>query len=99
LFLKHVGTDGLLQEWEVHAVLFEKPRGTGERRVCRVHHTSAPRATFAVGIRHAARQALMVLRHQEFVVLRHTQYDHFFLMEMDGSEVHVNDKVRNDPTG
>jgi hypothetical protein len=50
-------------EWEVHMVLYEKPRGTGERRVCRVHHASAPRATFEAGIHDATHQALMVLHH------------------------------------
>jgi hypothetical protein len=37
-------------KWEVHMVLYEKPRGTGEHHVRRVHHTSAPRATFTAGI-------------------------------------------------
>jgi hypothetical protein len=50
-------------KWEVHVVLYEKTKGTGERRVCRVHHASAPRATFEAGIRGAARQARMVLCH------------------------------------
>jgi hypothetical protein len=47
--------------WDVHVVLCEKPRGTGERRVCRVHHASAPRVTFTAGIHDAAREAWMVL--------------------------------------
>jgi hypothetical protein len=72
--------------------------GTRERRVHRVHHTTAPRAPFEVGIRDAARQALMVLCHQESAVLRCTQHRHFLLKEADGSEVHLNDKVHNDPT-
>jgi hypothetical protein len=50
-------------KWEVHVVLYEKPSGTGEHRVCRVHHASAPRATFATDIRDAAHQALIVLHH------------------------------------
>jgi hypothetical protein len=50
-------------KWEVHVVLYEKPRGTGECHVRRVHHASALRATFEVGIRDAAHQALMILRH------------------------------------
>jgi hypothetical protein len=41
----------------------------------------------------------MVLRHQEFAILRCTQYYHSLLKEMDGSDVRVNDKVRNDLTG
>jgi hypothetical protein len=41
----------------------------------------------------------MVLRHQESTVLRRTQYHHILLKEMDGSEVRVNDKLHNDPTG
>jgi hypothetical protein len=41
----------------------------------------------------------MVLCNQESVVLHHTQYHHFLLKETDGSDVHVNDKVRNHPTG
>jgi hypothetical protein len=59
-------------KWEVHVVLYEKLRGTREHHVCRVHHASAPRATFMVGIHDAAYQSLMILRHQEFAVLRHT---------------------------
>jgi hypothetical protein len=87
------------QKWEVHVVLYEKARGTREHRVHRVHHASAPRATFAIGIRDTAHQALMVLRHQESAILHHTMYCHFLLKEMDGSDVCVNDKLRNDPTG
>jgi hypothetical protein len=52
-------------KWEVHVVLYEKPRGTAECHVHRVHHASAPRATFVGGIHDTARQALMVLHHQE----------------------------------
>jgi hypothetical protein len=56
-------------KWEVYVVLYEKPRGTEERRVCRVLHASALRATFTVGIHDAAHRALMVLCHQESAVL------------------------------
>jgi hypothetical protein len=56
-------------KWEVHVALYEKPRGTRERRVCRVHHAFALRATFTAGICDAARHALMVLHHQESTVL------------------------------
>jgi hypothetical protein len=87
-------------KWEVHVVIYEKLRGTGERRVCLVYQPSAPRATFTARIRDAARQAVIVLRHLESAVLRHTQYHrHFLLKETDGSDVRVNDKVHNDPTG
>jgi hypothetical protein len=79
-------------------VLYKKPRGTRECLVRQVHHASAPRATFTTGIHDAAHQALMVLQHQESVVLYHTQYRHFLLKETDGSNVRVNDKVSNDPT-
>jgi hypothetical protein len=41
----------------------------------------------------------MVLHHQESAVLQCTPYRHFLLQETDGSEVHVNDKVCNDPIG
>jgi hypothetical protein len=54
-------------------VLYEKTKGTGEHRVHRVHHVSASRATFEAGIRDAAHQALIVLRHQESAPLRRTQ--------------------------
>jgi hypothetical protein len=86
-------------KWEVHVVLYEKPRGTGECHVHRVHHASTPRATFTAGIRDATHQVLMVLWHQEYVVLRRTQYRHFLLKVADDSEVHVNDNVRNNLTG
>jgi hypothetical protein len=42
-------------KWEVHVVLYEKPRGTRACLVRRVQHASALRATFAVGIRDTAR--------------------------------------------
>jgi hypothetical protein len=80
-------------------VLYEKPKGTGEPCVCRVHHASSPRATFMAGIRDATRQALMVLHHQYSTVLHHTKYHHFLLKETNGSDAHVNDKVWNDLTG
>jgi hypothetical protein len=86
-------------KWEVHVLLYEKPRGTEEHYVHRVHHASALRTTFAVGIRDAARQALMVLHHQESTVFWRTQYHHFLLKETDGLDVCVYDKVRNDSTG
>jgi hypothetical protein len=79
-------------------VFYEKPRGTGECRVRRVHHTSASRATFMVGIHDATHQALMVLHHQESAILCHTQYCQILLKEKDGSDVRVNDMVHNDPT-
>jgi hypothetical protein len=47
--------------WEVHFVLYEKPKGTRERCVRRAHHASAPSATFVAGIHDATRQALMIL--------------------------------------
>jgi hypothetical protein len=84
---------------EVHVVLYERPRGTGECHVRWVHHASAPRATFTAGIRDAAHQALMVLHHQESAVLWCIQYHHFLLEETDGSDIRVNDKVHNDLTG
>jgi hypothetical protein len=59
-------------KWEVHVVLYDKPRGTRECYVHRVHHASAPRAIFAAGIRDTAGQALIVLHHQESSVLHHT---------------------------
>jgi hypothetical protein len=50
-------------KWEVHVILYEKPRGNGEHCVHRVYHAFAPRATFVVGIYDVARWALMVLHH------------------------------------
>jgi hypothetical protein len=86
-------------KWEVHIILYEKPRGTREQRVHRVHHASALRATFTADIHDAAHQALVVLHQQGSFVLCHTQYHHFLLKEMDNSDVHVNDMVRNDSIG
>jgi hypothetical protein len=50
-------------KWEVHVILYEKPRGNGEHCVHRVYHAFAPRATFVVGIYDVAHWALMVLHH------------------------------------
>jgi hypothetical protein len=59
-------------KWEVHVVLYEKPRGAAKHHVHRVHHTSALRATFMVGICDTVHQALMILHHQESAILHHT---------------------------
>jgi hypothetical protein len=47
--------------WEVHVVLYEKPMIDGIHHIQRIHHASAPRATFNAGIWDAAHQALMAL--------------------------------------
>jgi hypothetical protein len=47
--------------WEVHVVLYEKHTIDRIRRIRRIHHASAPRATFNIGIQDAARQVMMAL--------------------------------------
>jgi hypothetical protein len=55
----YIGKKTLLRskgyKWEMHVVLYEKPSGIGERRVCRVHHAYTPRATFVADICDTAR--------------------------------------------
>jgi hypothetical protein len=48
--------------WEVHVVLYEKPMTDKICHIHRIHHASAPRATFNAGIWDAAREAPMALR-------------------------------------
>jgi hypothetical protein len=85
-------------KWEVHVVLYENTKGTGEHRVSHVHHASAPTTTFEEGIHDVAHQTLIVLHHQESAILERARYHHFLSKETDNSEVHVNDNVRDDPT-
>jgi hypothetical protein len=56
-------------KWEVHVVLYEKTKGTGERRMRHVHHASAMRDTFEASIQDVAHLVLMVLHHQESTIL------------------------------
>jgi hypothetical protein len=50
--------------WRVHVVIYERPTID---HICRIHQVveaPAPRWTFKVGMREAAREALAILRHE-----------------------------------
>jgi hypothetical protein len=59
------------------------------RRTRRVIEATAPRWTFEGGIRDAARQALVVLRHEEDDQLEHSQYRHFSSRAREGDDAEV----------
>jgi hypothetical protein len=63
-----IGTMRLLRGnsylWRVHVVIYERPMADRIRRIRQVVEAPAPRWTFEVGMREAALEALVVLRHE-----------------------------------
>jgi hypothetical protein len=63
--------------WRVHVVIYERPTTNRIRRICQVVEAPAPRWTFKAGMREAAHEALVVLRHEADEKMAHLQYRHF----------------------
>jgi hypothetical protein len=63
-----IGTPRLLRGnsylWRVCVVVYERPMTDHIHRISQVVKAPAPRWTFEVGMREAAREALAVLRHE-----------------------------------
>jgi hypothetical protein len=63
--------------WHVRVVIYERPTTD---RICRIHQVveaPAPRWTFEASMREAAREALVVLRHDTDEKMAHLYYRHF----------------------
>jgi hypothetical protein len=63
--------------WRVHVVIYERHTTNRIRRICQVVEAPAPRWTFKAGMREAAHEALVVLRHEADEKMAHLQYRHF----------------------
>jgi hypothetical protein len=63
-----IGTPRLLRGnsylWHVRVMIYERPMADHIRRIRQVVEAPAPRWTFKAGMREAAREALVVLRHE-----------------------------------
>jgi hypothetical protein len=66
--LLFIGTPRLLRGnsylWRVHVVIYERPTIDRIHRINQVVEAPTPRWTFEAGLREAAREALVVLRHE-----------------------------------
>jgi hypothetical protein len=63
--------------WRVRVMIYERPTTDHIRCICQVVEAPAPRWTFEAGMREAAREALVVLRHEANEQMAHSQYRHF----------------------
>jgi hypothetical protein len=75
---------GNLYLWRVCVVIYERPM---TNRIHQVVEAPAPRWTFDAGMREAAREALVILRHEADEQMAHSQYRHFPSRDEEGAEV------------
>jgi hypothetical protein len=79
--LLFIGTPRLLRGnsylWRVCVVIYERPTTDHIRRIRQVVEAPAPKWTFEAGMKEAAREALVVLRHEADERMAHSQYRHF----------------------
>jgi hypothetical protein len=63
--------------WHMRVVIYERSMTDRIRRIRQVVEAPAPRWMFEAGKREAAREALVVLRHEADEQMAHSQYRHF----------------------
>jgi hypothetical protein len=63
--------------WHVRVVIYERPMTDRIHRIRQVVEAPTPRWTFEASMREAAREALVVLRHEVDERMAHSQYHHF----------------------
>jgi hypothetical protein len=63
--------------WRVCVVIYERSTTDRIRHIRQVVEAPAPRWTFEAGMREAAREALVILRHEADEQMAHSQYRHF----------------------
>jgi hypothetical protein len=71
--------------WHVHVVIYERPTIDHIYRIRQVVKAPAPRWTFEAGMREAAHEALVVLRHEADEQMTHSQYRHFLSRAEEGA--------------
>jgi hypothetical protein len=76
-----IGTSRLLRGnsylWRVCVVIYERPTADRIHHIYQVVEAPTPRWTFEAAMREAAREALVVLRHEVGERMAHSQYRHF----------------------
>jgi hypothetical protein len=75
--------------WCVRVIIYERPMIDYIRCICHVVEASTPRWTFEGGMREAAREALVLLRHEAKEQMEHSQYRHFPSCAREGAEAVV----------
>jgi hypothetical protein len=75
--------------WYVCVVIYEMPMTDCIRRIRQVVEALAPRWTFEAGMREAAQEDLVVLRHEVDERMAHSQYHHFSSQAKEGEEAVV----------
>jgi hypothetical protein len=73
----------------VHVIIFERPTADHIRRIRHVVEASTPRWMFEGGMREAAQEALVLLRHEEEEQLEQSQYHHFLSCARERAETVV----------
>jgi hypothetical protein len=63
--------------WRLHVVIYKRPTPDRIRRIHQVVEAPTPSSTFEGGIREAAHEALVILRHEVDERMMHSQYHHF----------------------
>jgi hypothetical protein len=88
-----VGVLRLLHEnlylWNVRVIIYKRPMTD---HICRIHHVieaTTPRWTFEGGMREAAREDLVLLRHEVEEQMEQSQYHHFPRHTQEGAEAVV----------
>jgi hypothetical protein len=88
--LLFIGTPRLLRGnsylWRVRVVIYERPTTDHIWRIRQVVEAPAPRWTFEAGMREAAHEALVDLRHEADEQMAHSQYRHFPSRAEEGAE-------------
>jgi hypothetical protein len=72
--------------WRVCVVIYKRPTTDRIRHICQVVEAPAPRWMFEVGMREAAREALVVLRHEADEQMAQSPYRHFPSRGEDGAK-------------
>jgi hypothetical protein len=75
--------------WRVWVIIYEGPTTDRIRRIRHVVEATTSRWTFERGMREAAREALVLLRHEAEEQMEQSQYCHFPCCAREGAEAVV----------
>jgi hypothetical protein len=73
----------------VCVIIYERPITDHIHRICHMVEATTPRLMFEGGIREAAREALVLLRHEAKKQMEQSQYRHFLSDAQKGAKVVV----------
>jgi hypothetical protein len=72
--------------WHAHVVIYERPTTNRIRCIRQVVEAPRPRWMFETGMREAACEALVVLRHEADEQMAHSLYRHFLSRAKEGAK-------------